>query len=54
MRSQVYTGSVRGENLPYFVAHPAKNSKNLFFTSSGFGRIVKAPVVPFHHSEKPR
>ena len=35
--------------LPYFVAHPAKNCENLFFTSRGFGRIVKAPVVPFHH-----
>jgi hypothetical protein len=27
LRSQVYTGSVGAENLPYFVAHPAKNSE---------------------------
>jgi hypothetical protein len=44
LRSQVYTGSVGPENFCYFVAHPAKNSENLFFTSRGFGRIVKAPV----------
>jgi hypothetical protein len=52
--SQVYTGSVGAENFPYFVAHAAKNSENLFFTSRSFGRIVKAPVVPFHHPGKYR
>jgi hypothetical protein len=54
LRSQVYTGSVCTKNFPYFVAHPSKNSKNLFFTSRCFGRIVKASVVPFHHPGKYR
>src|SRR6266403_1253713 len=54
LRSQVYTGSVGAENFPYFVAHPAKNSENLFFTSRSFGGIVKAPVVSFHHPGKYR
>ena len=54
LRAQVYTGSVGTKNFPYFVAHTAKNSENLFFTSRGFGRIVKAPVVAFHHSGKYR
>ena len=54
LRSQVYTGSVGPENFCYFVAHPAKNGENLFFASRGFGRIVKAPVVPFHQPRKYR
>jgi hypothetical protein len=49
-----YTGSVGAENFPYFVAHSAKNSENLFFTSRSFGWIVKTPVVPFHHPGKYR
>jgi hypothetical protein len=54
LRSQVYTGSVGVENFTYFVAHPAKNSENLFFTSRRFGWIVKTPVVAFHHPGKYR
>jgi hypothetical protein len=54
VRSQAYTGSVGAEDFPYFVAHPAESSENLLFTSRSFGRIVKAPVVPFHHPGKYR
>jgi hypothetical protein len=54
LRSQVYSGSVGAKNFPYFVAHPAENSENILFTSRSFGRIVKAPVVPFHHPGKYR
>ena len=54
VRSQVHTSSVGAEDFPDLVAYPAKNRKNLFFTSSGFGRIVKAPVVPFHYPGKYR
>ena len=54
LRSQIYAGCVGVENFPYFVAHSAKNSENLFFISRSFGRIVKAPVVPFHRPGKYR
>ena len=54
LRSQVYTGSVGTKNFGYFVADPAKNSENLLFISRGFGRVVKAPVVPFHQPRKYR
>jgi hypothetical protein len=54
LRSQVYTGSVGAKNFPDFVSNPAKNGENLFFASRGFGRIIKAPVVPFHQPRKYR